>query len=98
MLSLNYQIIYYQIIYISNFVKVVIMKNQRYVTVRISDELLEKLYYTAKSEGRTLNNQFLLMARNSVAYFERTKGKIDSAKLSEIRTELQNELENGIEK
>lgn len=74
------------------------MKNQRYVTVRISDELLEKLYYTAKSEGRTLNNQFLLMARNSVAYFERTKGKIDSAKLSEIRTELQNELENGIEK
>ncbi len=68
------------------------MKNQRTVQLRISDDLLEKLYYAAKSEGRTLNNQFLLMARNSVAYFEKTKGKIDTAKCREIREELEKEL------
>ncbi|MBQ2707276.1 MAG: hypothetical protein IJF67_03350 [Clostridia bacterium] len=68
------------------------MKNQKNVTLRIGDDLLEKLYYVAKSEGRSLNNQFLLMARNSVAYFEKTKGKIDSAKLREIREELEKEI------
>ena len=68
------------------------MKNQKNVTLRIGDDLLEKLYYVAKSEGRSLNNQFLLMARNSVAYFEKTKGKIDSAKLREIREELEKEM------
>ena len=68
------------------------MKNQKNVTLRIGDDLLEKLYYVAKSEGRTLNNQFLLMARNSVAYFEKTKGKIDTAKLREIREEMEKEL------
>ena len=68
------------------------MKNQKNVTVRIGDDLLEKLYYVAKSECRSLNNQFLLMARNSVAYFEKTKGKIDSAKLREIREEMEKEI------
>ena len=68
------------------------MKNQKNVTLRIGDDLLEKLYYVAKSEGRTLNNQILLMARNSVAYFEKTKGKIDSAKLREIREEMEKEV------
>ena len=68
------------------------MKNQKNVTLRVGDDLLEKLYYVAKSEGRSLNNQFLLMARNSVAYFEKTKGKIDSAKLREIREELEKEI------
>ena len=68
------------------------MKNQKNVNLRIADDLLEKLYYVAKSEGRSLNNQFLLMARNSVAYFEKTKGKIDSAKLREIREEMEKEI------
>ncbi|MBO5219017.1 MAG: hypothetical protein J6C52_06280 [Clostridia bacterium] len=68
------------------------MKNQKNLTLRIGDDLLEKLYYVAKSEGRSLNNQFLLMARNSVAYFEKTKGKIDSAKLREIREEMEKEV------
>ena len=68
------------------------MKNQKNVTLRISDDLLEKLYYVAKSEGRTLNNQFLLMARNSVAYFEKTKGKIDAGKLREVRGEMEKEI------
>ena len=68
------------------------MKNQRNITVRISDELLEKLYYVANSEGKTLNNQFLLLARNSVAYFEKTKGKIDRAKIESVREAMEKEL------
>ncbi len=67
------------------------MKDQHEYTIRISGELLEKLAYVAKSEGRTLNNQFLLMARNSVAYFERTKGKITPDKLKEL--DIKKELE-----
>ena len=67
------------------------MKNQRNINLRISDDLLEKLYYVAKSEGRTLNNEFLLLARNSVAYFERTKGHITPDKLASIREELEAE-------
>ena len=67
------------------------MKNQKNVTLRISDELLEKLYFVAKSEGRTLNNELLLLARNSIAYFERTKGRITPAQLASIRDELEGE-------
>ena len=69
------------------------MKNQRNVNLRIGDDLLEKLYYVANSEGRTLNNQFLLMARNSVAYFEKTKGKIDAAKLASVKEAMEKELD-----
>ncbi len=68
------------------------MKNQKTVTVRIADDLLEKLYYVAESEGRSLNNQFLLLARNSVAYFEKTKGKITTDKVKSIREKMQAEL------
>lgn len=56
------------------------MKNQKTITVRISEDLLAKLAYVSESEGRTLNNQFLLLARNSVAYFEKNKGRIEGAK------------------
>ncbi len=55
------------------------MKNQKTVTVRISEELLAKLAHVSDKEGRSLNNQFNFMARNAVAYFERTHGKITPA-------------------
>ncbi len=48
------------------------MKNERTITVRISDDLLQKLEYVAEQEGRSLNNHFILLARNNVAYYERT--------------------------
>ena len=52
------------------------MKNSPEITVRISEDLLRKLIFVAESEGRSLNNQILMLSRNSVAYFERAKGKI----------------------
>ena len=60
------------------------MKQTPEVTVRLSAELLRKLIVVANAEKRTLNNQFLFMARNNIQYFEKTKGKIDSATLQAI--------------
>ena len=60
------------------------MKNQAEIKVRLSDELIRKLIYISESEGRTPNNQFIFMLRNNIQYFERTKGKIDPAKLAAI--------------
>lgn len=71
------------------------MKNQRTVTVRISEELLGKLAYVSESEGRTLNNQFLLLARNSVAYFEKNKGKISPAAANGALVALESESPDG---
>jgi len=60
------------------------MKNQNEIKVRLSDELIRKLIYISEAEGRTPNNQFIFMLRNNIQYFERTKGKIDVAKLATI--------------
>lgn len=59
------------------------MKNQYEIKVRLSEELMKKLLIISEAEGRTPNNQFVFMLRNNIQYFERTKGKIDSAKLAE---------------
>jgi hypothetical protein len=60
------------------------MKNSPEVTIKIAPDLLKKLIYVSESEGRTVNNQFLMLARNSVAYFERAKGRIPADKLANI--------------
>ena len=60
------------------------MKNQNEIKVRLSDDLIRKLIYISEVEGRTPNNQFIFMLRNNIQYFERTKGKIDPAKLAAI--------------
>lgn len=60
------------------------MKNQAEIKVRLSDDLMKKLLYISEAEGRTPNNQFIFMLRNNIQYFERTKGRIDQAKLNSI--------------
>ncbi len=60
------------------------MKNSPEVNLKISPDLLKKLIYISEAEGRSLNNQFLMLARNSVAYFERAKGRIPNDKLANI--------------
>ena len=60
------------------------MKQSPEVTVKISEDLLRKLIYVSEAEGRTPNNQFLLMARNAIAYFERAKGRIPQGELAKI--------------
>lgn len=60
------------------------MKNQYEVTVKLSEDLMKKLIYVSEAEGRTPNNQFVFMLRNNIQYFERTKGRLDNAKLAKI--------------
>ena len=60
------------------------MKNSPEVNIKISADVLKKLIYVSEAEGRTLNNQFLMLARNSIAYFERAKGRIPADKLANI--------------
>ncbi len=60
------------------------MKQTPEISVRLSEELLRKLIYISAAEKRTPNNQFLFMIRNNIQYFEKTKGKIDPAKLKNI--------------
>ena len=52
------------------------MKNETEITLRIGADLLAKLEYIAEKEGRSLNNHFILLARNNVAYYERTHERI----------------------
>ena len=54
------------------------------VPVRLSEDLLRKLIYVSEAEGRTPNNQFVLMLRNNIQYFERAKSKIPAAELQKI--------------
>ena len=54
------------------------------VPVRLSEDLLRKLIYVSEAEGRSLNNQFILMLRNNVQYFERAKSKIPATELAKI--------------
>lgn len=60
------------------------MKNSPEVNIKISPDLLKKIIYVSEAEGRSLNNQFLMLARNSVSYFERAKGRIPNDKLANI--------------
>ena len=60
------------------------MKNQYEIKVKLSEDLMRKLLFVSDAEGRTPNNQFIFMLRNNIQYFERTKGRIDSAKLAKL--------------
>ena len=72
------------------------MKNQAEIKVKLSDDLMKKLIYISQAEGRTPNNQFIFMLRNNIQYFERTKGRIDQAKLNAIDlTEYYNDSEQS---
>ena len=59
------------------------MKQQPTVTVRIPEELLRQVLYLCEVEHRTPQNQILMQLRNSVAYFERAKGKLDRKRMAE---------------
>ena len=59
-------------------------KNQHEFTLHMSEDMLRKFIFISEKEGRTPNNQFTLMLRNYISYFERTKGKIPQNELSKI--------------
>ena len=57
-------------------------------SVRLDEELYKKMLAVAAAEGRDVNNHILHLVRNSVAYHERARGKID---ISKIEIEKQTE-------
>ena len=46
------------------------------VSIRIEQEMLDKLAYIAEYEGRSVNSQVLVLVRSSIAAFGREHGEI----------------------
>mgnify|MGYP002522188049 FL=1 len=59
------------------------MKQTYVLPVRLPEELARQLAVMSAAEGRTPEAQFLLMLRNNIAYFQRSRGKFDPAKIRE---------------
>lgn len=49
------------------------------VSVRIEEEMLDKLAYVAEYEGRSVNSQILVLIRERIQAFEAEHGKIEGA-------------------
>lgn len=47
------------------------------VSIRIEEEMLEKIGYVADFEGRSINSHILVLVRKSIQEFEATYGKIE---------------------
>lgn len=53
------------------------------VSIRIEEEMLDKIGYVADYEGRSVNSHILVLIRNSIKEYEAVHGKIEG----EIRPE-----------
>ena len=49
------------------------------VSIRIEEEMLEKLGYVAEYEGRSVNSQILVLIRERIQAFEAEHGKIEGS-------------------
>ena len=47
------------------------------LTIRIDENMLDKLHYIADYEGRSVNSQVLVLIRQSIKSFEDENGLID---------------------
>lgn len=47
------------------------------VSIRIEEEMLEKIGFVADYEGRSVNSQILVLIREDIRKFEQTHGKIE---------------------
>ena len=46
------------------------------LSIRIDDEMLNKLHVVADYEGRSANSQILILIRNCIEQYEKEHGKI----------------------
>lgn len=46
------------------------------VSIRIEEEMLDKIGYIADYEGRSVNSHILVLIRNDIEAFEKSQGKI----------------------
>ena len=54
------------------------------VSIRIEEEMLEKIGYVADYEGRSVNSHILVLIRESINAFENCHGKIEGQIQPEI--------------
>ena len=47
------------------------------VSIRIEEEMLEKIGYVADYEGRSVNSHILVLVRENIKAFEQAHGKIE---------------------
>ena len=47
------------------------------LSIRIEEEMLQKIGYVADYEGRSVNSHILVLIRESIHNFEQVHGKID---------------------
>lgn len=47
------------------------------ISIRIDEEMLNKLHVVADYEGRSANSQILILIRNCIEEYEKTYGKIE---------------------
>ena len=49
------------------------------VSIRMEEEMLQKLGYVADYEGRSVNSHVLVLIRDSIKHFERQHGEISGS-------------------
>ncbi len=63
-------------------------KSNMQFQMSLSEDLLRRLYYIAKAEGRSPNNHLLHLLRQNMQYFERVHGRISEEALRQIDLNL----------
>ena len=58
------------------------------VSLRLPEDLLRRLIVLSEAEGRTLNNEIAMLARNAIAYHERARGKLDTKRIAAVDLSL----------
>ncbi len=53
------------------------MKNIRNFSIRIEDDLLQKLHYVSDYDGRSANSEILFFIRKGISEFEKEHGRIE---------------------
>lgn len=51
----------------------------RSISIRIEEEMLEKIGYVADFEGRSVNSHILVLVRQSIKEFESKHGRIEGS-------------------
>lgn len=54
------------------------------VSIRIEEEMLEKLGFVADYEGRSVNSHILVLIRENIKAFEQEHGEIDGTIRSDV--------------
>lgn len=54
------------------------------VSIRIEEEMLEKLGYVADYEGRSINSHILVLIRQNIQAYEHEHGKIEGDILPDV--------------